>query len=1312
MRVSALLAAVVALLCVVVSAEVQLATADYEDNSAGASVPTKRKSNAQLKQLSFLLEENKRLKSEIGDLQRTLEDEEKIAARRAIEEAEAKTAQDLREKAEQEAVKASKEAEAAKLALQLAEQQRIIAKANESASAAALEAAQLSLQESKIRAQTAEIEKAKADAEAAKAQEIRKQLEAQRAVAEATAAQWSAIQSSAEANATALQAAADTAAAAARQADAERRSAELAARAAEDQRVAADIQARIHNSEVGMQQAELAKAEAEVKAAGAESERWKAEYEGLKASHDAALARFEHEQTRAAAVDLSEAVGAAKEAVEQSLELVQSARVDGEKASASAVRQLELRLEIARAEAEAAERRAIAASDEYRKAEATKVAALAAAEQQRSALSKAQLDAATAEAESQSARLNAEAAADRLRTAEAEAALQQAAADAASAREREASARASEAQAKAKRAEDDRLRAQASALESVSLAEAAKANATAEVARANAASAELEAARLHKAAAESEASAAREQSRLVDARASEAKASLKVWEERRKLAEAEATSAAAQVSIAAETTAQLELQASIAAHNTSRAVQYRLAKESEAYAASMAVQVESERAAVEQAKADVLLAEKYKLEAESAVLKAKADYEFARAHAESSIERSRADRDVIALNKQDELARKRDADRIEQEAEIARLREGARLSAEMQILEARKEFDKDVADAKARIDMEGRIREARENEDVHVRAAAAAAEAERAKILAAVTTALTGIGEGFKALVTVYLQETVTGIALVAASIYAAREGFTFARLEVQRILGQPVLVRETSRKSGLFAWIQGVVDALTCGALSSFVSLLTVAWSALRPARKAVVSGAEPSAADPFADVIMAPDLEIHVRTLAHATRNAHVNHAPLRHAMFYGPPGTGKTMVAHRLARHCGLEYAIMSGGDVAPLGSAAVSELNKLFDWAKSTPKGLLLFIDEAEAFLGSRSRTHMSENLRNVLSALLYHTGEQSTRFMLVLATNRPGDLDSAVADRVDEALFFGAPGNTERTRLARLYFYKHLASRSPFSQASTPIAPLPDKQTRSAANAAAASGSARVMCKRRGPPQILVDEGVTAELLDAIALEAVGFSGRQMAKLMMNIQAMVYAAGSVRLSTDAGATSSSSKPAAACVLTLAMVRTALRQEREKLDRRLANGPIDAQSSVAGGSASAGHRVPAVGMRSPSAADPASSFWAASASALSYSSGGASSDVSNAGGNPLIDGAHAPIDGDDAHAFVVPASISEPAAKSGRSRSSRPSGVAAGSKAAVSVASRRKNTKPPATPGTGEEADLFRGPGSVSDASSRS
>ena len=52
--------------------------------------------------------------------------------------------------------------------------------------------------------------------------------------------------------------------------------------------------------------------------------------------------------------------------------------------------------------------------------------------------------------------------------------------------------------------------------------------------------------------------------------------------------------------------------------------------------------------------------------------------------------------------------------------------------------------------------------------------------------------------------------------------------------------------------------------------------------------------------------------------------------------------------------------------------------------------------------------------MSEHRRNVLSALLYHVGTQSDHYMLVIATNRPEDLDRAVVDRIDEALHFDLP----------------------------------------------------------------------------------------------------------------------------------------------------------------------------------------------------------------------------------------------------------------------------------------------------------
>jgi len=48
-------------------------------------------------------------------------------------------------------------------------------------------------------------------------------------------------------------------------------------------------------------------------------------------------------------------------------------------------------------------------------------------------------------------------------------------------------------------------------------------------------------------------------------------------------------------------------------------------------------------------------------------------------------------------------------------------------------------------------------------------------------------------------------------------------------------------------------------------------------------------------------------------------------------------------------------GLDYALMTGGDVAPLGANAVTKIHELFNWAGRSRKGLLLFIDEADAFL---------------------------------------------------------------------------------------------------------------------------------------------------------------------------------------------------------------------------------------------------------------------------------------------------------------------------------------------------------------------
>ncbi|PIN02772.1 hypothetical protein CDL12_24711 [Handroanthus impetiginosus] len=204
----------------------------------------------------------------------------------------------------------------------------------------------------------------------------------------------------------------------------------------------------------------------------------------------------------------------------------------------------------------------------------------------------------------------------------------------------------------------------------------------------------------------------------------------------------------------------------------------------------------------------------------------------------------------------------------------------------------------------------------------------------------------------------------------------------------------------------------------------------------------------------------------------------------------LFYGPPGTGKTMVARELAHKSGLDYALMTGGDVAPLGSQAVTKIHQLFDWAKKSKTGLLLFIDEADAFLCERNKTYMSEAQRSALNALLFRTGDQSKDIVLALATNRPGDLDSAVSDRIDEVLEFPLPGGDERFKLLKLYLDKYIAQAG-----------------------ARKPGFLSHLFKKQ--QKMIEIKGLNDDIVKEVATKTEGFSGREIAKLMASVQAAVY-----------------------------------------------------------------------------------------------------------------------------------------------------------------------------------------------------
>lgn len=128
--------------------------------------------------------------------------------------------------------------------------------------------------------------------------------------------------------------------------------------------------------------------------------------------------------------------------------------------------------------------------------------------------------------------------------------------------------------------------------------------------------------------------------------------------------------------------------------------------------------------------------------------------------------------------------------------------------------------------------------------------------------------------------------------------------------------------------------------------------------------------------------------------------------------------------------------------------------------------------------------------MSEAQRSALNALLFRTGDQSKDIVLVLATNRPGDLDSAVGDRIDEALEFPLPGEKERFKLLKLYLDKYIAQ----------------------AGSRKAGWFKNLFKKQQQKIEI---KGLTDDVIREAAAKTEGFSGREIAKLMASVQAAVY-----------------------------------------------------------------------------------------------------------------------------------------------------------------------------------------------------
>jgi len=361
---------------------------------------------------------------------------------------------------------------------------------------------------------------------------------------------------------------------------------------------------------------------------------------------------------------------------------------------------------------------------------------------------------------------------------------------------------------------------------------------------------------------------------------------------------------------------------------------------------------------------------------------------------------------------QDQLSRRRYEDQLVQnqrtQEEILKKQEDSVAKQEAMrkaTLEHEMEMRAKADTKRIEAEMVARAKVERENQDLTLEQIRLKAKEHRTTVIDGITTAGSVIGAGLQAFLTDWdkVVAGAAGASLLAVGYFTAKRATAVGASYVQARLGKPSLVRDTSR-TPLFE-------------------------AAKHPVQTVKKKMEKPQEA--LTGIVLAPNLESRLRDVALATKNTKLNKGMYRNLLFHGPPGTGKTMFAKKLAMHSDMDYAVLTGGDVAPMGRDGVTAVHKLFDWATTSRKGLILFVDEADAFLRKRSSEAISEDLRATLNAFLYRTGDQSDKFMMVLASNTPEQLDWAVNDRLDEVVEFALPGLEERERLVRLYFDKYV-----------------------------------------------------------------------------------------------------------------------------------------------------------------------------------------------------------------------------------------------------------------------------------------
>lgn len=146
------------------------------------------------------------------------------------------------------------------------------------------------------------------------------------------------------------------------------------------------------------------------------------------------------------------------------------------------------------------------------------------------------------------------------------------------------------------------------------------------------------------------------------------------------------------------------------------------------------------------------------------------------------------------------------------------------------------------------------------------------------------------------------------------------------------------------------------------------------------------------------------------------------------IRGCLLYGPPGTGKTHLCRAIASASGSR---MLSIDYATVQSSLVGRAEKYIHAAFALAAKLhpcVLFIDEADALFYRRSSSERSWERSATTQFLVEMEGlaQDPKSPLVVVATNRPWDLDEAFLRRLPQKFSIGLPDTAARAAILRLF----------------------------------------------------------------------------------------------------------------------------------------------------------------------------------------------------------------------------------------------------------------------------------------------